>query len=80
MGGEAAHFWYTFFEFSRGGTRLLIIFSEEFATSPLVTARLNFAKIDAREARMWLVFASFVIFRDLFYNKLGNIFNINPQG
>ena len=39
MGGFAAHFACGFFEFWRGGTPLLIIFSVEFATLSLTTAR-----------------------------------------
>ena len=39
--GFAAHFACGFFEFWRGGTRFLIIFSEEFAALSLITARDN---------------------------------------
>ena len=41
MGGEAAYFWYPFFEFWKDGTRSRIVFLEGFARWPLILSDDN---------------------------------------
>ena len=55
MGGEAAIFGALFFEFWKGRTRFLIIFSEGFAKLSLITARDDTKTLDNVDKRTSLL-------------------------
>ena len=57
VGGEAAYFWYPFFEFWRGGMRSRIVFLEVFARGPLIIAHDNMICLDnwKRKSDSWHV-------------------------